>query len=813
MEDKENKFRVIIVGGSVAGLTLAHCLEKSNIEYVVLESHHDIAPEVGASIGILTNGARILDQLGIFDDILDVIEPLRKAIYWTETGKLIMENEAPRVIQERHGFATAFFDRQALLEILYNRLGENQDRVHTSRKVVKVEHLPTKVLVHCADQSVVEGDIVVGADGVRSTVRQEMWRHMEFIGMEKEAKEEKAIMSSEYSCVFGISTATPGLVPGECHRTYGQDYSSLTIVGKNGRVFWFLFTKLDRVYTGSEIPRFSEENMDSLLAQYSDKPITDTVPFSAIHQHTVTKSFLALEEAFHTTWCMDRFVCIGDSAHKMTPNMGQGGNSAIESAASLANHITQLVRNSSNGEVPLEDIGKCLNDFQAARQPRTKDVCTKANSLTRLEACATLKDRLMALHVLPHMKSYLINRLSKSFAGAERLEYIPLGPRASNCTMPLHIKSEISEKDKEPLWRRAIFTTPLIGCAMAANSLMGSAKEGFLPHLISILRQGAWKSSNGETVSLTRSLYSVPFLDRIFSPLITCFLPSISGSDAVSRSQMISFLADCGPVYTIWLLESYRQGKSGLEFILPIVAGTSFQLMGIGKVAPLYFAIEYIRTPHSSLKGNNRNIKTDAVKSLLPAVLAGYYLPTFANFFASTVESRQSINAIWQLFPLVVPLIQLPLRLLAKPQPNMEAKKKTASNRRTNLLWIRCTYGSLAAISGLSFIYARWTAPHGTSLAKIFLPGLFEHTRPVTSFAQGIARFLQYDEIFSLGAGFVWLGLRFRELQQSGVPVSWWKPVCALVGTTFTLGPGAALALGWGWREEVLAETPAVEDK
>ncbi|KAJ5540957.1 hypothetical protein N7494_006033 [Penicillium frequentans] len=276
---------------------------------------------------------------------------------------------------------------------------------------------------------------------------------------------------------------------------------------------------------------------------------------------------------------------------------------------------------------------------------------------------------------------------------------------------------------------------------------------------------------------------------------------------------MFSFLVDCGPVYAIWLLESCRQGKSGCEIFLPIVSGTLFQLLGIGQVAPLYFAIEYIRTPLSSLKGENRSIKTDVLKSLLPAMLAGHYLPLFANFFASTVESRQSINAWWQLFPLVVPLVQLPLRFLAKPQSNVEAKKKTTSHRKANLLWTRCTYGSLAAISGLSFIYARWSAPQGTSLAKIFLPGLFEHTQPITSFAQGIARFLKYDDIFSLGAGFVWLGLRFRELQQSGVPVPWWKSVCALLGTTVTIGPGAALALGWGWREEVLAEPPAVEGK
>ena len=59
-------FKVIIVGGSITGLTLAHCLDRAGIDYIVLEKHPEIHPQIGASIGILPNGARILEQLGIF---------------------------------------------------------------------------------------------------------------------------------------------------------------------------------------------------------------------------------------------------------------------------------------------------------------------------------------------------------------------------------------------------------------------------------------------------------------------------------------------------------------------------------------------------------------------------------------------------------------------------------------------------------------------------------------------------------------------------------------------------------------------------
>lgn len=72
MESKN--FKVIIAGGSIAGLTLANMLEKVGIDFVVLEAYPEIAPQVGASIGMLPNGLRVLDQLGCYPAIRALIE-------------------------------------------------------------------------------------------------------------------------------------------------------------------------------------------------------------------------------------------------------------------------------------------------------------------------------------------------------------------------------------------------------------------------------------------------------------------------------------------------------------------------------------------------------------------------------------------------------------------------------------------------------------------------------------------------------------------------------------------------------------------
>lgn len=65
-------FKVIIVGGSVSGLSLANMLEKFNIDYILLEAYPEIAPQLGASIGLFPGCLRILDQLGCYERIREM---------------------------------------------------------------------------------------------------------------------------------------------------------------------------------------------------------------------------------------------------------------------------------------------------------------------------------------------------------------------------------------------------------------------------------------------------------------------------------------------------------------------------------------------------------------------------------------------------------------------------------------------------------------------------------------------------------------------------------------------------------------------
>lgn len=73
MSGGSSDFRVVIAGASIAGLSLALALERAGVDFVVLEAHPAVAPQVGASIAVLPNGARVLDQLGCYADVAALV--------------------------------------------------------------------------------------------------------------------------------------------------------------------------------------------------------------------------------------------------------------------------------------------------------------------------------------------------------------------------------------------------------------------------------------------------------------------------------------------------------------------------------------------------------------------------------------------------------------------------------------------------------------------------------------------------------------------------------------------------------------------
>lgn len=98
-EDNQS-FRVIIVGGSIAGLTLAHCLVQAGIDHVVLDKRAEISPQEGAFIGIWPNGARIFEQLGLYAEIEETTAPIHRMNVRYPDG-FSFSSSLPKIVHER----------------------------------------------------------------------------------------------------------------------------------------------------------------------------------------------------------------------------------------------------------------------------------------------------------------------------------------------------------------------------------------------------------------------------------------------------------------------------------------------------------------------------------------------------------------------------------------------------------------------------------------------------------------------------------------------------------------------------------------
>ncbi|MCJ1243270.1 hypothetical protein MMC30_000467 [Trapelia coarctata] len=425
---EEQKFKVIIVGGSIAALSLAHCLDSAGIDYVVLERHHDIAPQVGASVGIMPNGARILDQLGLFDDVESEIEPLDRSFIYYPDG-FSFTSAFPSILHEQFGYPVSFLDRQKFLAILYNRL-KDKTKVHVKKEVISIEHLKFGVRVKTADGSRYDGDLVVGADGVHSRTRSEMWKHADEDRPGLITSQEKSAMTVEYTCVYGISSAVSDLEIGEQITCFYDGLTILTFHGKKGRVYWFVIKKLDRKYIWPDIPRFSKLDAEELCQSLKSRKIHKSVDFSHIWANYESYSMTPLEENVFDHWHYGRVVCFGDSMHKMTPNFGQGANSCIESAAALTNTLHDIIHVHHVSKPSNAQINTLLGSFNKVRGTRTKALVKQAGFVTRLQARDGLFNILVGRYIAPYAKDLPASMAGKVMVGAEKLDFLPVPERS-----------------------------------------------------------------------------------------------------------------------------------------------------------------------------------------------------------------------------------------------------------------------------------------------------------------------------------------------------------------------------------------------
>jgi salicylate hydroxylase len=349
--------RITIIGGGIGGLSAALHLLRAGFDVHVYEQAPRIG-EIGAGIQISPNASRLLIRLGL-KPAMDRVGVLPQAVHqrrWDD-GRTLQRAPVGRVVEETFGAPYYHFHRGDLAELLGAAVP--LERVHLGHKLAGLEEKGDHVVARFDNGVVAEADVLIGADGIRSTV------HALTFGPEKAR--------------FTGCVAWRGLVPAKRVRHLDIEVASHNWMGPDGHVvhYWVGGGRFMNVVCVTEHGEWTEEGWTTpgrvadVAARYADWHPTVRGLIAAF-----TETFVwALHDRTELArWTKGRIALLGDACHPMLPFMAQGAAQSIEDGAALASLL----------KATPDDVPGALQRYEAIRKPRaTRLQEASANNRTR----------------------------------------------------------------------------------------------------------------------------------------------------------------------------------------------------------------------------------------------------------------------------------------------------------------------------------------------------------------------------------------------------------------------------------------------
>jgi 2-polyprenyl-6-methoxyphenol hydroxylase-like FAD-dependent oxidoreductase len=230
------------------------------------------------------------------------------------------------------------FRRQKLLELLYDSLPEKEQRVFTKKRVISIDNQDYGVTVRCSDGMSVEGSVVVGCDGVHSTVRQAMGNMMLQSSVMVADSDEPMVV--HYQLLTGHTDRIQEMEPRRIWETRFDGMSIQSFMLENEG--WFLvYKRLPKPIIKST--KYTNEDAEAFANSIMNCHVSSDKEFKDLWAARRWFRLLDLEEGCVKTWHWGRMVLVGDSVHKMTPNSGLGLNQGWQGVAALTNSLRQLL--------------------------------------------------------------------------------------------------------------------------------------------------------------------------------------------------------------------------------------------------------------------------------------------------------------------------------------------------------------------------------------------------------------------------------------------------------------------------------------
>jgi 2-polyprenyl-6-methoxyphenol hydroxylase-like FAD-dependent oxidoreductase len=315
----------LVVGGGVAGPVTALALAKAGVTATVFEAYPSAADGVGAMLSLAPNGRDALRAVGADEAVAKVGRPVPGVVMADATG---------RRLADFHGFPglpqTLAMTRSDLFRALADHAARQGIQTHYGKRLVSAVGGPDGVTATFADGTTATAGILIGADGIRSTVRPLIDPHAP---------------GPVYGGVLSFGGIAPGdgveAEPGMMYFTFGRAFLGHWAL-PDGRIVWFGSLPSEDPLTAAQVQAIpADQWLERLRTLYSGH-----VPGQTLLTHTRPEGLMVVGpmEAMPDVprWHRGRMVLVGDAAHAPSSSSGQGASLAAESAIELARCLRDL---------------------------------------------------------------------------------------------------------------------------------------------------------------------------------------------------------------------------------------------------------------------------------------------------------------------------------------------------------------------------------------------------------------------------------------------------------------------------------------
>ena len=337
--------KIVIIGAGIAGLATAVALRRHGVEVAVYEQAGEIS-EIGAGVQMTPNAMRALTALGLGEAAMAVaFEPESQVLRNWKSGRVIYRAPMKSVFRDRFGAPGCSFHRADLLAVLAAPLPPGV--AHLNARCIAVETRGRTGVARFADGSTAEGDIVVGADGIHSGVRRQLFGadSPRFTGC---------------MCWRGLVPADripPGLIEPASSNWLGPHGHVVHYYVRRGEMVNFVAIHDTEEWTAESW--ITEADQGELMATYADWHPKLRRLFECSDQYFKWGLF---DREPLPRWTEGRVTLLGDSAHAMLPFLAQGAAMGIEDGCVFAEVVAR-----SPG-----DLDAALQAYEALRVPRTR---------------------------------------------------------------------------------------------------------------------------------------------------------------------------------------------------------------------------------------------------------------------------------------------------------------------------------------------------------------------------------------------------------------------------------------------------------